>query len=459
MRRKMSLKTVGVILISDEILHGEKTDTFSKYLIKELTCLGFNVGKVSTISDRVEVICNEFHSLIRTFDVIVAVGETCGSIYKTLGKMTTQELETSEDLTRILTEIGESFSKTDILLPRQARILHTGHCHPVVHFQRIFILKEKCLKSSFTKILKNHLMEYRKERDFRKIIEINKNGNLSFDLNEFKTNNSLQIEFSKNDKSYIFNVSSPELREMVEFQRKIAEKFHNYAKFVDNSDVWGRVYSSGEKHIKNAIENIENCLQQFGLENIFVSFNGGKDCTVLLHLVLTVVRRKYPQHSHPIPCLYVQSESPFPEQDEFIDLCKCYYNLKIMTLKSGIKDALAHTLQQFPNYKACFMGTRRTDPFSGDLSVFQMTDANWPQILRVSPVLDWHYSDIWDYLLLYKVPYCKLYDLGFTSLGNTVNTERNPSLKCYDPFDGSEFYLPAYKLLKEGKERNGRHSS
>lgn len=88
-----------------------------------------------------------------------------------------------------------------------------------------------------------------------------------------------------------------------------------------------------------------------------------------------------------------------------------------------------------------------------------MTDPNWPQILRVSPLLDWHYSDIWDYLLFYNVPYCKLYDMGFTSLGNTINTKRNPSLIYSDPCTGSETYLPAYKLLKEVKERNGRNSS
>nr|XP_972300.2 PREDICTED: FAD synthase [Tribolium castaneum] len=459
MRRKMSLKTVGIVVISDEVLSGEKTDNTSKYLIKELACLDYSVGKVSTISEREEVIFNELHALMRSFDMIIAIGERCGAIYRALGKMTSQELETSDDLTRMLTEIGENSNKTETLLPRQAKILHSGHSYPVVYFQRIFILKEKFLKQSFTKVLKNHLLEYRKERNLQKIIEIVKNGNLTIDLNEFKTN-GLQLEFSKTDKCYTFKVSSPELREMVEFERKISDRFQNYnLKFIDNSDVWEHVYSSNETHIKHAIENIEECLQQYGLENIFVSFNGGKDCTVLLHLVLTVVKKKFPQHSQPIPCLYVQSESPFPEQDEFIDLCKCYYNLKIMVINAGIKDALGQILEKYPNFKACFMGTRRTDPYSGDLTVFQMTDSNWPQILRVSPVLDWHYSDIWDYLLFYKVPYCKLYDLGFTSLGNTVNTKRNPSLKCYELFDEGEFYLPAYKLLKEVKERNGRNTS
>lgn len=73
------------------------------------------------------------------------------------------------------------------------------------------------------------------------------------------------------------------------------------------------------------------------------------------------------------------------------------------------------------------------------------------------PLLDWHYSYIWDYLLYFNVPYCSLYDMGYTSVGNVKNTVRNPSLLAYDILQEKEVYLPAYKLLDGTKERNGRH--
>lgn len=84
-----------------------------------------------------------------------------------------------------------------------------------------------------------------------------------------------------------------------------------------------------------------------------------------------------------------------------------------------------------------------------------MTDPNWPQFMRVSPILDWHYSDIWDYIYTFQVPACKLYELGYTSLGNTKNTSKNPYLLQNDSKDGSCYY-PAYKLLNENLERCGR---
>lgn len=87
-----------------------------------------------------------------------------------------------------------------------------------------------------------------------------------------------------------------------------------------------------------------------------------------------------------------------------------------------------------------------------------MTDSDWPQIMRVLPLLDWHYSYIWDYLLYFVVPYCSLYDEGYTSLGNVKNTVRNPSLLTYNVLEGKEIFLPAYKLTDAEKERYGRDS-
>lgn len=145
-----------------------------------------------------------------------------------------------------------------------------------------------------------------------------------------------------------------------------------------------------------------------------------------------------------------------------------------MSVTGNIKEALGITINKKPHLKACFMGTRRTDPYCSHLNsiqvtnqiicrithelvILQITDPDWPQVMRCSPFLDWHYTDIWDYLLYYKVPYCKLYDYGYTSLGNAVNTIRNPSLRFCE--GDKEVYLPAYKMLNEKNERSGRNIS
>lgn len=56
-----------------------------------------------------------------------------------------------------------------------------------------------------------------------------------------------------------------------------------------------------------------------------------------------------------------------------------------------------------------------------------------------------------------EIPYCALYDMGYTSLGGTTDTHPNPALKSDVQFKGaSEKFRPAYELIEDDAERLGR---
>ena len=71
--------------------------------------------------------------------------------------------------------------------------------------------------------------------------------------------------------------------------------------------------------------------------------------------------------------------------------------------------------------------------------------------MRVNPLLDWTCANVWEYLLKNEVPFCSLYNNGYTSIGNLNNTVPNPHLRIND-----DEYRPAYELLDDKLERAGR---
>ena len=80
--------------------------------------------------------------------------------------------------------------------------------------------------------------------------------------------------------------------------------------------------------------------------------------------------------------------------------------------------------------------------------------------MRIHPVIDWHYAEIWTFIRELGLEYCGLYDLGYTSLGGTTDTHPNPALAVKrEGKDGDgegEGYRPAYELVEDEEERLGR---
>jgi FAD synthetase len=187
-------------------------------------------------------------------------------------------------------------------------------------------------------------------------------------------------------------------------------------------------------------------LSQYSLEEIAVSFNGGKDCLVMLILLLAVW-----DEDSGLQTIYVSQTDVFPEMQAFVKECVNAYSLNLKEIRLPLKEAFEFYIQDNPNIKTIFVGTRRCDPWSKHLSHFNPTDRGWPQFLRVHPVIDWHYVEIWDFLRGLDIPYCSLYDQGYTSLGSTHTTRPNPALRV----DGKQ-YKPAYELMDESDERLGR---
>jgi len=204
------------------------------------------------------------------------------------------------------------------------------------------------------------------------------------------------------------------------------------------------------RKLEHSLSIIKQALADYKLEGIALSFNGGKDCCVLLHM-LYLITEDYPFSQ--LRILYFMHENSFPEVDKFVHKCNEIYKANITYISTPIKAALSELVNEY-GVGAIFMGTRSTDPRSSTLKEFAPTDTQhgWPALMRVNPILTWNYEDVWKFIKAFNVPYCELYDKGYTSIGSTTDTIPNPALSTEAGFD------PAYKLLDGTKERAGRLS-
>ncbi|GMT14453.1 hypothetical protein PFISCL1PPCAC_5750, partial [Pristionchus fissidentatus] len=238
-----------------------------------------------------------------------------------------------------------------------------------------------------------------------------------------------------------------------EFAHKnTVEKFESLRERLRTDPNGGRFLS----RLDSAMEIVERQVEEYSLDQIALSFNGGKDCTVLLHLLRIAIDKKYGAGTK-MSGFHIMVEDQFPEMSQFIIDVSSSYSIDVIEYSGPLKEGLASLKKERPDTVAVFMGSRSSDPKGKYMkSPVEWTDKDWPRLLRVCPILEWSYSDVWMFLRGLCVPYCKLYDEGFTSLGGRTTTRKNEALRVKDERSDQVKYLPAYKLREDDLERNGR---
>lgn len=219
-----------------------------------------------------------------------------------------------------------------------------------------------------------------------------------------------------------------------------------------NGKVDSHCVSQHETAIKECIQKV---LSMYQRDELVVSFNGGKDCSLLLHLVHLVWVERYPDER--LPAFFIRDGEQFEELEAFVRESVNRYNLDLLTIDSDShKFAVSELLRLRPAVKCVLMGTRRSDPRCEHLTTFSPTDAGWPSVMRVLPLLDCSYSATWALILRNAVPVCSLYEQGYSSLGAKRRTLRNPLLTMRNECNETIGYHPAWFLSDESHERDGR---
>ncbi len=181
-----------------------------------------------------------------------------------------------------------------------------------------------------------------------------------------------------------------------------------------------------EGKVVKAKKFLKKTLERY--QNPAIAWTGGKDSTVLLHLVREITDKK-------LPVMFIDHQNHFEETLEFVNRLKNEWGLNLIVV--GDQETIAayqrekdlakrKELARMVKIKAIekaiekykwdglLVGIRWDEHPARSKERLISPRANHD---RIHPLLEFTEEDIWDYVYLYKVPYNPLYDKGYRSVG------------------------------------------
>ena len=186
-----------------------------------------------------------------------------------------------------------------------------------------------------------------------------------------------------------------------------------------------------DEKIQKAHEVIKEASKRWKKDEIAIAWTGGKDSTVLMHLVKNVFKGKVP-----FKVFFNDSTLEFPEIYDFVKKIKKDWKLDLLWINHMPEDLDAYKKTADKEEKMEIMRIAKINAINYALSKYKIKvfmsgirldehEARSKETYfsvrstntRVHPILDFTINDIWDYTKKFKVPYVNLYDKGYKSLG------------------------------------------
>lgn len=182
-----------------------------------------------------------------------------------------------------------------------------------------------------------------------------------------------------------------------------------------------------DKKIQRSMDVILEAANRFERDAIALAWTGGKDSTTLLSLVRDLYKGKVP-----FKVFHIDTSVDFPEIYEFRDKLTKEWQLDLAILRHEDAKSVIES-SKGPDECCYLLKTKSLDEGISKYGIKALLTAiRWDEQaaradelyfsqrenhMRINPILHFMEKDIWEYVRTKNIPYCKLYDEGYRSLG------------------------------------------
>ena len=200
------------------------------------------------------------------------------------------------------------------------------------------------------------------------------------------------------------------------------------------------------KKIRKSQEIIKEAIERY--PNMGFGFSGGTDSAVLLHLALPIIPKDF-------PIIFVNTRYQFPETYKYIEEIIKSWGLTNFNEVKAEEDKLENMKERFgfktPEFTEICCGYHKIAPlkkaiedlklsaFMAGIRGIEHEERAKETIVsprethfRIHPLLFWTSEDVLTYVKDFDIKCNPLYEQGYTSLGCTHCTEKNPDPEAHE---------------------------
>ncbi|XP_067013638.2 FAD synthase [Anabrus simplex] len=427
--------TAGIIVIGNEVLKGQVTDTNSHFIAKNLTELGVKVQKISIIGDDVDIISKEVRFFSDQFTYVLTTGGigpthddlTFEGVAKAFGETT----QPHPELVKIIKGLYHNKDITPAALkfahiPTSAKLTY-GYddirgkqmLFPNVSVRNVYIFPgvPNLMERLFNSVYKEQFGKGCKQVYKMNLYVSEKEFLITDVLNSIveKFPNVTFGSYPKYFHSYYdvhITVESEDKKEMEKAYESLRSALPQDS-IVDYDlyplqDSYKKIMRLAEKkgspYLLNSIRKMEKCYQKYKPEEICVYFACGKESTATLHLAHAYARKNNVDAN--LRGFHVKSKRILPEGDLYVKETVWRYTIQYEMYEKPFEEAVTKLLRESPHTKAIIFGSPMGDNRSEEEEELLRMAESRSEVEWINVLEGWTALQVWDFVRSLYLPYC-----------------------------------------------------